>query len=342
MRPLKVVKHQEVENEDISWDFDSDDESEKLNKNNHTNLSSEIINDASTSTPSPPKYYMQKNSSSELGFHSLPRSKGRFIIDSEHCESPASINNNSVTSLNRGNSLLSNSTVNDNTTSSSSLKFPNGVKPLGRHLSLAEKTGSLSNDNLIIEKRSRFELSSHPSISGAEHKPSRFIVTEGNEGRRSRVIEVTSEPPSRHSSNGSISSSNNSINSTSYNNIINGDIEAQGIKGINRKIEILMQNSERQSKILEMIAMNINQNKHIARNSIYNINEESGPVLSAAEVLMERLNDILKELDNLKMENKILKQDIEKANKLNGQLNQKLMSLEQENLILLQKKNQQS
>lgn len=252
-----VVKHQEVEDENISWTFDSDDEDKSnkvvkfassstdninnippsstnslhnassncsitteasiltpikedhisLNKNNNisinnnTNTNSTFNNtiknnnptlstdtSSEANTPSPPKYYMQRNSSSELGFHSLPRSKGRFIIDTgdnpiQHCESPGSINNNSITSLNRNNSLFNNSTVNnnsvyDNTASSSSIKFNN--KPiLGRHLSLADKPGSYSNDNLIIEKKSRFEISSHPTPNTAEPKQSRFII-DGN------------------------------------------------------------------------------------------------------------------------------------------------------------------
>jgi len=283
---------------------------------------------------------LQKNLSSELGFHSLPRSKGRFIINEVHCESPASMNTNSITSLNRGNSLYNSSSTFDNFTPVKS--YPNGTKPmLGRHLSLADK-----NDNLIIEKRSRFEVS-HPSSSSAiESKPSRFIVTEGNgntftvEGRRSRVIEVTSEPPSRHSSNGSISSSNNSITSNSYINLVNGDPE-NGVKGIHKKIDLLMQHCENQNKMLEQIQSCVNQNRLLARNSIFNTSKESNHVLQTADALMEKLNDVLKELDFLKMENKVLKENIEKANKINGQLNQKLISLEQENSLLLQKKNQQ-
>ena len=102
---------------------------------------------------------------------------------------------------------------------------------------------------------------------------------------------------------------------------------------------MLVQNSERQNKLLEMISSSIGQNKLIVRNSIYYTNEDSSQVLKAAETLMEKLNETLKELDYLKSENKFLKQDIEKANKLNGQLNQKLMALEQENLILSQKQN---
>jgi len=102
-----------------------------------------------------------------------------------------------------------------------------------------------------------------------------------------------------------------------------------------------MQNSEHQNKLLEQIQSCINQNKFIARNSIYNTSEESNQVLTSAESLMDRLNSVLKELDFLKMENKLLKQNIEKANKLNGQLNQKLISLEQENALLLQKRSQQ-
>ncbi|ORX58580.1 hypothetical protein BCR36DRAFT_394997 [Piromyces finnis] len=429
MRPLKVVKPKEVENEGISWNFDSDDEDEKTNKvvkfasttssssinnippissssslhassscsiaseappltpikedssstkntelsinninantnsNSNLNLNNTIKNNQSTlpsdninnsNIQSPPKYYMQKNSSSELGFHSLPRSKGRFIIDTGdsalHCESPSSINTSSIKSLNRGNSLYSNSTIGNNNAfdNTTPMKFPNGTKAmLGRHLSLAEKCGSYSNDNLIIEKRSRFEVS-HPSSSSAiEPKPSRFIITEGNnstftEGRRSRVIEVTSEPPSRHSSNGSISSSNNSINSNSYNNLINSESDITGMKGINRKIEMLMQNSEHQNKLLELIQTNISQKKILTSNTIYNTSEESNEVIKTAESLMKKLNDVLKELDYLKMENKILKQNIEKTNKINGQLNQKLISLKQENELLLQKKNQQN
>ncbi|ORX71688.1 hypothetical protein BCR32DRAFT_250114, partial [Anaeromyces robustus] len=443
MRPLKVVKQQVVENEGISWDFDSDDESEKSNKvvkfatsyqsnninnisqsssncsitadnapltpikedhmfinknseisinnnnksymnnnnNTNTNFTSNNINininnnnntpslnntiksnntstdnfSTETSTLSPTKYYMQRNSSAELGFHSLPRpiSKGRFIIDSNenaHCESPGSINNNSITSLNRNSSLYSNNTnsVHDNNMgSSSSLKFANGTKPmLGRHLSLADKNGSYSNDNLIIEKRSRFELSSHPTPVSAEPKQSRFIVTDGNnntitEGRRSRVIEVTSEPPSRHSSNGSISSSNNSINSNSYINLSNGDYDNVNLKNINKKIDLLIQKTERHNKLLEVISNNISQNKLLAHNSIYNNNEESKQALMAAELLMDKLNDTLKRLDFLKSENEFLKQNIEQVNKLNGQLNQKLIALEQENAMLLQRKNQQ-
>ncbi|OUM66110.1 hypothetical protein PIROE2DRAFT_6723, partial [Piromyces sp. E2] len=318
-------------------------------KNYQSTLSSETNNDSSTQ--SPPKYYMQKNSSSELGFHSLPRSKGRFIIDtgdSMHCESPASINNNSITSLNRGNSMSNNLINNGSIENTTSIKFPNGTKAmLGRHLSLADKNGSYSNDNLIIEKRSRFEVS-HPSssTSAIEPKPSRFIVTEGNgntftEGRRSRVLEVTSEPPSRHSSNGSISSSNNSINSNSYSNLVNSE-NADAMKGINKKIELLIQNSEHQNKLLELLQNNISQNKLLVSNSIYNTSDESNQVLTAAGSLMDKLNEVLKELDYLKMENKVLKQNIEKANKINGQLNQKLISLEQENALLLQKKNEQS
>jgi len=89
-----------------------------------------------------------------------------------------------------------------------------------------------------------------------------------------------------------------------------------------------------------LISANINQNKLIARNSLYNTSEESNQVLKAADILMEKLNDTLKELESLKIENKTLKQDIEKADKINGQLNQKLIALEQENQMLLQKNNQ--
>jgi len=132
---------------------------------------------------------MHKDSSSELG--GLPK-KSRFIIDTnesamQRCESPASLNNNTITSLNRNNSLYSNSTYNNSTVttnnntssmyeSSSSLKFNNSKPVLGRHLSLADKTGSYSNDNIIIEKRSRFEVSSHPTPNTAEPKQSRFII----------------------------------------------------------------------------------------------------------------------------------------------------------------------
>jgi len=245
-----VVKQQEVEDENITWDFDSDDEGDKakvvkfasseeninnlpssssvnslrntssncsindevnpltpikednisINKNtnisiNNTNstlnntiknnissLSSNNVNEVNS--PSPPKYGMQRNSSSELGLHSLPRNKGRFIIDtgdSQHCESPASINSNSISNLNRTNSLFNNSTTNNNIYDSSiPHKFNNGTKAmLGRHLSLAEKSSSYSNDNIIIEKRSRFEVSSHPTPNTAEPKQSRFII-DGN------------------------------------------------------------------------------------------------------------------------------------------------------------------
>jgi len=422
MRPLKVVKPKEVEKEDISWTFDSDDEDEKSNKvvkfasssssnsinnipqntttnnslqvssscniaadappltpikedlpslnkksdlsinniNNNTNTNSTLNNTIKntqstvssdntndTNTQSPPKYYMQKNSSSELGFHSLPRNKGRFIIDTGdsavHCESPASMNTNSITSLSRGNSLFTTSTNTSNVLDNpTSIKFPNGTKAmLGRHLSLAEKTGSYSNENLIVERKSRFEVS-HPSSSVIEPKPSRFIVTEGSGNTfTERRARVPSEPPSRHSSNGSISSSNNSINSNSYTNLINSEADINGMKGINKKIELLLQNSEHQNKLLEQIQSSINQNKLLARNSIYNTSTEAGQALTSAEILMEKLNEVLKELDYLKMENKVLKQSIEKANKLNGQLNQKLISLEQENALLLQKRNQQ-
>jgi len=412
MRPIKVVKPQKVENENITWDFDSDDEDDKLNKvvkfvpssssseninsiphssstnsllnneatpltpnkenhislNKNTNLSitnnsninsklnNTIKNDHSNfstdntsseaNTPSPPKYYMHKDSSSELG--GLPK-KSRFIIDTnesamQRCESPASLNNNTITSLNRNNSLYSNSTYNNSTVttnnntssmyeSSSSLKFNNSKPVLGRHLSLADKTGSYSNDNLIIEKRSRFEVSSHPTPNTAEPKQSRFII---DEGRRPRL---NSEPPSRHSSNGSIASSNNSINSNSYPlvNGVNGN-EMENLKTINRKLELLMQNSERQNKLIEALSFDILQNK-ITRSSIYNTSEMSDRCIVAAEALMEKLTEMLKELDYLKKENEVLKQSYEKTNKLNGQLNQKLMALEQENNMLMQRKN---
>jgi len=345
MRPIKVVKPQKVENENITWDFDSDDEDDKLNKNDHSNFSTDNTS-SEANTPSPPKYYMHKDSSSELG--GLPK-KSRFIIDTnesamQRCESPASLNNNTITSLNRNNSLYSNSTYNNSTVttnnntssmyeSSSSLKFNNSKPVLGRHLSLADKTGSYSNDNLIIEKRSRFEVSSHPTPNTAEPKQSRFII---DEGRRPRL---NSEPPSRHSSNGSIASSNNSINSNSYPlvNGVNGN-EMENLKTINRKLELLMQNSERQNKLIEALSFDILQNK-ITRSSIYNTSEMSDRCIVAAEALMEKLTEMLKELDYLKKENEVLKQSYEKTNKLNGQLNQKLMALEQENNMLMQRKN---
>jgi len=406
MRPLKIVKQQEVEDENITWDFDSDDEGDKakvvkfasseeninnlpssssvnslrntssncsinaevnpltpikednisINKNTNisinntnSNLNNTIKNNISSlssnnvnevNSPSPPKYGMQRNSSSELGLHSLPRNKGRFIIDtgdSQHCESPASINSNSISNLNRTNSLFNNSTTNNNIYDSSiPHKFNNGTKAmLGRHLSLAEKSSSYSNDNIIIEKRSRFEVSSHPTPNTAEPKQSRFII---DEGRRSKVF--NSEPPSHHSSNGSISSSNNSVNSNSYSNLMgsNNDIENVNLKAINKRIELLMQNSERQNKLIEALSSNI-LIKKITRGSIYNSSEESNKCIIAAEGLMGRLNELLKELDNLRKENEGLRQKYETVNKLNGQLNQKLMALEQENNMLMQKKN---
>jgi len=341
MRPIKIVKQQKVENEDITWDFDSDDEDDKLNKIAPSNFSTDNTN-SEANTPSTPKYYMNKESSSELsGLHK----KSRFIIDTsesaiQRCESPASLNNNSITSLNRNSSLYSNSntiTTNNNTSSvyesTSSLKFNNGKPMLGRHLSLADKTGSYSNDNLIIEKRSRFEVSTHPTPNTAEPKQSRFII---DEGRRPRL---NSEPPSRHSSNGSIASSNNSINSNSYPNLVNGvNNDMENLKTINRKLELLMQNSERQNKLIEALSFDILQNK-ITRSSIYNTSEMSDRCIIAAEALMEKLTEMLKELDYLKKENEVLKQSYEKTNKLNGQLNQKLMALEQEKNMLMQRRN---
>lgn len=335
--PLTPIKEDNLSpNSNRNFDLSINNHNNNTNNNKNTINNNNNINISTESIPSPPKISLQRNSSSELGYHSLPRSKGRFIIDTGenvHCESPASINAHSINANNR-NGINS---LNDNAGSSTSLK----AKPLYRHLSLADRAGSHSNDSLIIEKRSRFELSHQTPTSTTEMKQSRFIITDGNnEGKRSRVIEV-SEPPSRHSSNGSISSSNNSVNSNSYISLNNGEIETvnTNVKNINKKIEMLVQNSERQNKLLEMISSSIGQNKLIVRNSIYYTNEDSSQVLKAAETLMEKLNETLKELDYLKSENKFLKQDIEKANKLNGQLNQKLMALEQENLILSQKQN---
>jgi len=112
----------------------------------------------------------------------------------------------------------------------------------------------------------------------------------------------------------------------------------ENLKTINRKLELLMQNSERQNKLIEALSFDILQNK-ITRSSIYNTSEMSDRCIVAAEALMEKLTEMLKELDYLKKENEVLKQSYEKTNKLNGQLNQKLMALEQENNMLMQRKN---
>jgi len=118
----------------------------------------------------------------------------------------------------------------------------------------------------------------------------------------------------------------------------NNDIENVNLKAINKRIELLMQNSERQNKLIEALSSNI-LIKKITRGSIYNSSEESNKCIIAAEGLMGRLNELLKELDNLRKENEGLRQKYETVNKLNGQLNQKLMALEQENNMLMQKKN---
>jgi len=105
------------------------------------------------------------------------------------------MNTNSITggirngSVYSTNTLNNNSIINENNGTSTSLKYGNGsTKPLlGRHLSLADRSGSYSNDNLIVEKRSRFELSHQtPTTSTSEIKQSRFIVTEGNNGKKKK------------------------------------------------------------------------------------------------------------------------------------------------------------
>lgn len=301
------------------------------------------FNDGTSTSMAPTSSYSQKFNSmprnasniSESSFSSLPR-KGRFIIDTmdnvTHCESPNSINGYSVTSTNTSmKNPIHHSTSNiyENST-----KLMNSSGSLGRHMGMLEKGGNFGSENMIVEKRSRFELSTSHPINPSEQKQSRFIISESNsqgimEGRRSRVIEVTSEPTSRQSSNGSLSSSNNSINSNSYTNLIPSELEAITMKNINRKVELLMQNSEKQNKLLENLMIGVEKNKAASL-----VVKEESLIVSLANSLVEKVNGLVKDLDDLKHENELLKTALDKTNQINDQLHQKLSNLQSENDIL--------